>query len=421
DKNATQVDLKPGLCDAGCCASSLWPVLFILPSHALYLLWYIQTYIHRFGFVAIYLTEPLIRGFTTAASVHVCVSQLKYLLGVRTRRFSGPMSVIYASPPNNPRVCVTPKLVTDSFAIAIVGFSMSVSLSKIFALKHSYSVDGNQELIALGLCNFISSFFQTFAVTCSMSRSLVQESTGGKTQVPNDKSLCTSAQTLFTKFNETKLFAALASQIAGLLSSIVVLLVVVAIGFVFESLPQTALAAIIIVNLVGMFKQFRDICALWIISKIELVCLLVCLHINTYNENDFPYNSSTFSVFPSQAIWLVAFIASVLLGLDYGLLVAIVFALMTVIYRTQSPKTAILGHIPGTGLHFDIKYEEVSSPEHNLRELLQPWLKFFGVFFLFFFFFCPQVVEYKGIKIFHFSSPIYFANSDLYVKTLKEK
>lgn len=45
-----------------------------------------------------------------------------------------------------------------------------------------------------------------------------------------------------------------------------------------------------------------------------------------------------------------------------------------------SPKTAILGHIPGTGLHFDIKYEEVSLPEHNLRELLQPCL----IFFLFF-------------------------------------
>lgn len=37
----------------------------------------------------------------------------------------------------------------------------------------------------------------------------------------------------------------------------------------------------------------------------------------------------------SQAIWLVAFVASVLLGLDYGLLVAIAFAILTVIYRTQ--------------------------------------------------------------------------------------
>uniref|UniRef100_A0A3B4UZJ6 Solute carrier family 26 member 5 n=1 Tax=Seriola dumerili TaxID=41447 RepID=A0A3B4UZJ6_SERDU len=363
----------------------------------------------RFGFVAIYLTEPLVRGFTTAASVHVVVSQLKYLLGVKTQRFSGPLSAIYSVkavlsditstnittlilglvcivflygvkdinerfkkklpipipgeiivvivstgvsyglslsedynvdvvgkiptgllPPAAPQFSLLPSLVTDSFAVAIVGFSMGMSLAKIFALKHGYSVDGNQELIALGLCNLISSFFQTFAITCSMSRSLVQESTGGKT------------------------------QIAGLLASLVVLLVVVAIGFVFQPLPQTALAAIIMVNLLGMFKQIRDIPALWRTSKIEL------------------------------AIWLVAFVASVLLGLDYGLLVAVAFAILTVIYRTQSPKSAVLGHVPGTGLYCDVEeYEEAA--------------------------------EYEGIKIFHSNSSIYFANSDLYVNTLKEK
>lgn len=51
----------------------------------------------RFGFVAIYLTEPLVRGFTTAAAVHVLVSQLKYLLGVKTQRYGGPLSVLYVS------------------------------------------------------------------------------------------------------------------------------------------------------------------------------------------------------------------------------------------------------------------------------------------------------------------------------------
>lgn len=363
----------------------------------------------RFGFVAIYLTEPLVRGFTTAAAVHVVVSQLKYLLGVKTQRFSGPLSVIYSVkavlsditstnvttlilglacliflyvikdlnerfkkklpipipgeiivvivstgvsfglslsdthrvdvvgkiptgllPPAAPMFSLLPNLVTDSFAVAIVGFSMGISLAKIFALKHGYRVDGNQELIALGLCNFISSFFQTFAITCSMSRSLVQESTGGKT------------------------------QIAGLLASLVVLLVVVAVGFVFQPLPQTALAAIIMVNLLGMFKQFRDIPNLWRTSKIEL------------------------------AIWLVAFVASVLLGLDYGLLVAVTFAILTVIYRTQSPKNAVLGHVQGSGLYFDVdEYEEAA--------------------------------ECEGIKIFHSNSSIYFANSDLYVNALKEK
>lgn len=333
----------------------------------------------RFGFLAIYLTEPLVRGFTTAAAVHVSVSQIKYLLGVPTARFNGLFSVVYSIeavimnitstnivtliiglvctvflygvkdfnerfkkklpipipgeiivvivstgisygmvmsenygvdvvgkiptgllPPKVPDFSVIPNLLTDAIAIAVVGFSIAISLAKTFALKHGYSVDGNQELIALGLCNFISSFFHTFVVTASMSRSLVQESTGGHT------------------------------EIAGLLASILVLLVVVAIGFVFQPLPTTVLAAIIMVNLMGMFKQMKDIPILWRTSKIEL------------------------------AIWLVSFIASVLLGLDYGLVVAMGFAILTVIYRTQRPKNAVLGQISDTGLYFDVdEYEEV--------------------------------------------------------------
>ncbi|MBN3287605.1 S26A5 protein, partial [Polyodon spathula] len=299
----------------------------------------------RFGFVAIYLTEPLVRGFTTAAAVHVVVSQLKYLFGIETKRYSGPLSVIYSFiavvskitttniaaitvalicivflvgvkeinerfkkklpvpipgeiivviistgvsygmklhenysidvvgeipvgllPPVVPDFSIFTAVITDSFAIAIVGFSMAASMSKIFALKHGYTVNGNQELIALGLCNLSGSFFQTFAVTFSMSRSLVQESTGGKT------------------------------QIAGLLASIVVLLVIVALGFVFETLPQVR----------------------------------------------------------------------------------------------NCPKYTILGQIPQTDLYYDTEeYEEV--------------------------------MEHSGIKIFQANSPLYFANSELYVNALKKK
>uniref|UniRef100_A0A8B9GWE9 Solute carrier family 26 member 5 n=1 Tax=Astyanax mexicanus TaxID=7994 RepID=A0A8B9GWE9_ASTMX len=334
----------------------------------------------RFGFVAIYLAEPLVRGFTTAAAIHVFVSQLKYLFGVKTKRFSGPLSVLYSLiavfkditstnvttlivglvcivflysvkdvnerfkkklpipipgeiivvivstgvsygmalfenyqvdivgsipvgllPPVIPDFTLFPNLVADAVAIAVVGFSMGISLAKIFALKYGYSVDGNQEMIALGLCNFASSFFQTFVITSSMSRSLVQESTGGKT------------------------------QIAGLLGSLLVLLVIVAIGFMFEPLPQTVLAAIIMVNLLGMFKQVRDIPALWRTSKIEL------------------------------AVWLVAFVASVLLGLDF----------------------AVVSH--------------------------------------YLFVYLLQASECSGIKIFHSNSSIYFANSDQYVNHLKDK
>lgn len=76
--------------------------LFLSPyplplSYSFFLFFQIVLGLLRFGFVAIYLTEPLVRGFTTAAAVHVVVSQLKYLLGVKTQRFSGPLSAIYVS------------------------------------------------------------------------------------------------------------------------------------------------------------------------------------------------------------------------------------------------------------------------------------------------------------------------------------
>ena len=49
--------------------------------------------------MAIYLTEPLVRGFTTAAAIQVCVSQLKYLFGVRTPRYSGVLATVYVRTP----------------------------------------------------------------------------------------------------------------------------------------------------------------------------------------------------------------------------------------------------------------------------------------------------------------------------------
>ncbi|NXB85003.1 S26A5 protein, partial [Vidua chalybeata] len=77
--------------------------------------------------------------------------------------------------PAVPELHLIPAIFVDAVAIAVVGFSMAVSMAKIFALKHGYTIDGNQELIALGICNSVGSFFQTISITCSMSRSLVQE------------------------------------------------------------------------------------------------------------------------------------------------------------------------------------------------------------------------------------------------------
>ncbi|KAM9185616.1 solute carrier family 26 member 6 isoform 2-T2 [Dugong dugon] len=363
----------------------------------------------HFGFVVTYLSEPLVRGYTTAASVQVFISQLKYVFGLQLSSRSGPLSLIYTVlevcwklpqsvvgtvitavvagvvlvalkllndklrrylpiplpgelltligatgisygvdlkqrfgvdvvgiiptglvPPVAPSLELFAKLVGNAFAIAVVGFAIAISLGKIFALRHGYRVDSNQELVALGLSNLIGGIFQCFPISCSMSRSLVQETTGGNTQV------------------------------AGAVSSLFILIIIVKLGELFQDLPKAVLAAVIIVNLKGMMMQFKDICSLWKANRVDML------------------------------IWLVTFVATILLNLDIGLAVAVVFSLLLVVFRTQLPHYSVLGQVPDTDVYRDVaEYSEAR--------------------------------EVPGVKIFRSSVTVYFANAELYSDTLKQR
>uniref|UniRef100_A0A3B5PWX5 Solute carrier family 26 member 6 n=1 Tax=Xiphophorus maculatus TaxID=8083 RepID=A0A3B5PWX5_XIPMA len=310
----------------------------------------------KFGFMVMYLSEPLVRGYTTASACHVCVSQLKCLFGVKPARFIGPFYLIVTAtiithfcglnseysidvvgeipsglkPPHAPDTTLFSQIIGDAFAIAIVGYAINISLGKTFALKHGYKVNNNQELVSLGLCNTIGGCFRCYAVASSMSRSLVQESTGCKT------------------------------QIAGMVSSVIVLITVLKIGSLFEDLPKAVLSTIVIVNLRGMFKQFTDMPMLWKSNKVDLL------------------------------VWLVTFISTILLNLDLGLAVSIGFSMLTIIFKTQLPRYSILGNVPGTELYLDIEaYKEAK--------------------------------EIPGIKIFHSSGTINFTNAEMYLESLQEK
>lgn len=85
--------------------------------------------------------------------------------------------------PAVPRLSLVPELFVDSIAIAIVTYSIVMSLGLTFAKKHSYEVRPNQELFAMGVGNIVGGFFQCIPLACSLSRSLIQEQTGGATQL----------------------------------------------------------------------------------------------------------------------------------------------------------------------------------------------------------------------------------------------
>ncbi|XP_077132600.1 solute carrier family 26 member 6-like isoform X1 [Ranitomeya variabilis] len=363
----------------------------------------------QFGFVATYLSEPLVRGYTTAATIHVTVSQLKHIFGLPLSERSHPLSLIYSLvslfrrihqtnigtlvvslvalvflfavkevnqrlhsklympipielvvliistavsygmnltenygvgivgdiptglvAPTVPDADFFASIAGNAFAIAVVAYAMSISLAKMFAMKHSYKVDSNQELIALGLSNITGSFFHCFAVTSSMSRSLVQESTGGNT------------------------------QIAGSVSSIIILVIILKAGELFTCLPQAILSTIVIANLKGMYKQFMDIPQLWRTNRYDLL------------------------------IWLVTFLSTICLNLDIGLAVSVVFGLFTVTFRTQLTHYSVLGQVADSDIYRD-------AEENTLAK------------------------EIPGVKIFQSCSPIYFANAELFAKSLKVK
>ena len=70
-----------------------------------------------------------------------------------------------------PRVDLWPKLFTSAVLIAFIAYAATYTLAKIFARKHRYEVYPNQEFVALGIANIISSFLLCFPSSGSLARS----------------------------------------------------------------------------------------------------------------------------------------------------------------------------------------------------------------------------------------------------------
>ncbi|KAK3852465.1 hypothetical protein Pcinc_040950 [Petrolisthes cinctipes] len=207
--------------------------------------------------------------------------------------------------PTPPPVELMPVVLMDATIISIVAYTVSFSMSKIFAKRHNYNVDATQELYALGASNVFGSFFGCAPIAASLSRSLIQEAVGGVTQITSF--ICCS----------------------------LILLVLLFVGPVFETLPNCVLSSIIVVALKGMFMQVKELAKIWSMSRVDAV------------------------------IWIVSFLGVVIIDIDYGLALGIIASLLVLLCRTQQPKAACLGHVPNTDLYLDVnKYssaEEVAA------------------------------------------------------------
>jgi SulP family sulfate permease len=182
------------------------------------------------------------------------------------------------------------KLFPISLTLSLIAFLEAISVAKAIEIKHNdYKVVPNQELIALGVSNFIGSFFQTYPATGGFSRTAVNDQEGAVT------------------------------PLSGVISSVVVAITLLFLTPVFYYLPKAVLAAIIMVAVFGLL-DFSVPKQLLKYSKRDLIILNITLLITAT------------------------------IGIKEGILTGVILSLGMLIYKSTKPHIAILGQVPNT--HF---------------------------------------------------------------------
>ncbi|XP_075436151.1 sodium-independent sulfate anion transporter [Ascaphus truei] len=128
--------------------------------------------------------------------------------------------------------------------IPLMGLVESIAIARAFASQNNYRIDPNQELLAIGLTNFLGSFLSSYPVTGSFGRTSLNSQTG----------VCSPA--------------------GGVLTGLLVLLSLGCLTPLFFYIPKAALAAVIICAVAPMFDL--GFCrTLWKVKRLDLLPFLI--------------------------------------------------------------------------------------------------------------------------------------------------
>ncbi len=175
-------------------------------------------------------------------------------------------------------------LLPAAFVMAMIGFLEAMSISKAIALRTKQKVDLNQELVGQGLANIAGSFFNSFTVSGSFSRSALAAKMGA----------------------QTGLFA--------IISAMAVVLTLLFFTPYLYHLPQAVLAVIVMMAVFGLIRV-RPLLQAWRIDRVGAI------------------------------IGIITFAATLLMApaIANGILVGVVLTLMAFVIRTMRPRSEVLG------------------------------------------------------------------------------
>jgi sulfate permease, SulP family len=184
-------------------------------------------------------------------------------------------------------------LFTAAIGIALLVFSEGVVLGRSVATKHGYAVNPDRELLALGMANVAAGLVGSFAVGSSQSRTLLNDVTGGK------------------------------SQMVSFLAAAIVIVIVLLFAAWLATVPSVAIAAILIftgVTLIdaGLYRR------LWKLHRF------------------------------SAAVAVATTLGVIAIGVLPGILLGVILSLLGVLAEIVRPQDALLGCVAGSSTLHDV-------------------------------------------------------------------
>jgi len=171
-----------------------------------------------------------------------------------------------------------------AFIMALIGFMEATSISRAIAVKTKQTVDVNKELVGQGLANMVGSFFSSYTVSGSFSRSAVAASTGAKT------------------------------GIFAIVSAVVVVIVLLFLTPLLYHLPQSVLAVIVMMAVFGLIRV-QPLRHAWRLDRFGVI------------------------------IGMITFVATLVMApaIANGILVGIVLTMVAFVLRVMKPRVEVLG------------------------------------------------------------------------------
>ncbi|CAN1174063.1 Sulfate transporter 4.1, chloroplastic [Linum perenne] len=298
----------------------------------------------RLGWLLRFISHSVISGFTTASAVVIGLSQAKYFLGYNITQSSKIVPLIksiidgadqFSWPPFLMGSGILAVLLIMKHLIGEIPQGLpSFSIPKNFGYAKSliptaFLITGVAILlVGLGLANIFGSFFSSYPSTGSFSRSAVSNESGAKT------------------------------GLSGIITGIVMGCALLFLTPLFKSIPQCALAAIVVSAVIGLV-EYEEAIFLWRVDKKDFV------------------------------LWFITCSTTLFLGIEIGVLIGVGVSLAFVIHESANPHIAVLGRLPGTTVY------------RNIQQY-------------------PEAYTYHGIVIVRVDAPIYFANTSYIKDRLRE-